>query len=125
MHNLYICYDDVFCSINLVLGKQGSMYHFIQFVYHTKHMLYGIKQVNKFKSKKSTLRKLVYECIDDILSDIIMHDAFEDVSFPYVLKDNKCLDIYISQSKNYIDTFANDILLDRLKTNIPLLYSAF
>ena len=125
MHNLYICYDDVFCSINLVFGKQGSMYHFIQFVYHTKHMLYGIKQVNKFKSKKSTLRKLVYECIDDILSDIIMHDAFEDVSFPYVLKDNNCLDIYISHSKNNIDTFANDILLDRLKTNIPLLYSAF
>ena len=125
MHNLYICYDDVFCSINLVFGKQGSMYHFIQFVYHTKHMLYGIKQVNKFKSKKSTLRKLVYECIDDILSDIIMHDAFEYVLVPYVLKDNKCLDIYICHSKNYIDTFANDISVDRLKTKVPLLYSAF
>ena len=50
-HNLYICYDDVFCYINLVLDKQDSMYHFIQFVYQTKHMLYGIKQVNKFKSK--------------------------------------------------------------------------
>ena len=34
-----------------MLDKQDSMYHFIQFVYQTKHMLYGIKQVNKFKSK--------------------------------------------------------------------------
>ena len=58
-------------------------------------MLYGIQQVNKFKSKKSKLRKLVYECIDDILTDIIMHDAFEYVTIPYVLKDNKCLDVYI------------------------------
>ena len=50
-YNLYICYNDVFFYINLMLDKQDSMYHFIQFVYQTKHMLYGIKQVNKFKSK--------------------------------------------------------------------------
>ena len=93
-HNLCICYDDVFCYINLVLDKQDSMYHFIQFVYQTKHMLYGIKQVNKFKSKNSKLYKLVYECIDDILTDI-MHDAFEYVTIPHVLKDNKCLDVCI------------------------------
>ena len=57
-------------------------------------MLYGIKQVNKFKSKKSELRKLVYKCIDDILTDI-MHDVFEYVIISHVLKDNKCLDVYI------------------------------
>ena len=45
-------------------------------------MLYGIKEVNKFKSKKSKLRKLVYECIDDILSDVIMHNIFEYVTIP-------------------------------------------
>ena len=94
MHNLYTCYDDVFCYINLVLDKQDSLYHFIQFVYHGKHTLYAIKQVNNFKSKKSKLRRLVYECIDDILTDIIMHDAFEYVTIPHFLKD-KCLDIYI------------------------------
>ena len=38
-------------------------------------MFYGIKKVNKFKSKKSKLCELVYECIDDILTDIIMHDV--------------------------------------------------
>ena len=78
-----------------MFDKQDSMYHFLQFVYQTKHMLYGIKKVNKFKSKKSKLRKLVYECIDDILTDI-MHDVFEYVTIPHVLKDNKCLDVYIS-----------------------------
>ena len=73
-----------------MLDKHDSMYHFIQFVYQIRRMLYGIKQVNKFKSK---LHKLVCECIDDILTDI-MHDAFEYVTIPHVLKENKCLDIY-------------------------------
>ena len=66
---LYIRFDDVFCYINLMLNKQDSLCYFIQFVYHTKHMLYGIKQVNEFKSNKNKLRKLVNECIDDILTD--------------------------------------------------------
>ena len=111
--------------ISLMLDKQGSMYYFFQFFYQTKHMLYGIEQVNKFKSKKSKLRKLVYECIDDILTDIIMHDVFEYVTIPHVLKDNKCLDVDICCSKNYKDTFADNISIDRLKTKIPLLFSAF
>ena len=81
-YNLYICYNDVFCYINLILDKQDSMYHFIQFVYQTKHMLYGIKQVNNFKSKKC-------------------------------------------YSKNYKDTFADNISIDRLKTKISLLFRAF
>ena len=108
-----------------MLDKQDALYHFVQFVYQTKHMLYGIKQVNKVKSKKSKLRRLVYECIDDILTDIIMHDAFEYVTIPHVLKDNKCLDVYICCSKNFRDTFADNISIDRLKTKIPLLFSAF
>ena len=109
--------------ISLMLDKQGSMYYFFQFFYQTKHMLYGIKQVNKFKSKKSKLRKLVYECIDDILTDIIMHDIFEYVTIPH--KDNKCLDVVICCSKNYKDTFADNISIDRLKTKISLLFRAF
>ena len=124
-YNLFISYDDVFCYINLMLDKQDSMYYFIQFVYRTKHMLYGIKQVNKFKSKKSKLRKLVYECIDDILTDIIIHDAFEYVTITYVLKVNKCLDVCICSTNNYRDTFADNISIDRLKTKIPLLFSDF
>ena len=56
---LYIRYDDVFCYINLMRNKQYSLYYFIQYPYHTKHMLNGIKQVNEFKSNKSKLRKLV------------------------------------------------------------------
>ena len=56
---LYISYNNIFCYINLMLDKQDSLYYFVQFVYHTKHMLYGIKQVNEFKSNKSKLRKLV------------------------------------------------------------------
>ena len=78
-----------------MLDKQDNMYHFIQFVYQKENMLYGIKQVNKFKCKESELRKLVYECIDDILTDVIMHNVFEYVTVPHVLKDNKCLDTYI------------------------------
>ena len=104
-YNLCICYNDVFCYINVMLDKEDSMYHFIQFVYQTKHMLYGIKQVNEFKSKKSKLRKLLYECIDDILTDIIMHDAFEYVTISHVLKDNKCLNIYIYIYIMYIYTY--------------------
>ena len=123
-YNLYICYNDVFCYINVMLDKEDSMYDFIQFVYQTKHMLYGIKQVNKFKSKNSKLHKLVYECIDVILTDI-MHDAFEYVTIPHVLKDNKCLDVYICCSNNYRDTFADNISIDRLITKIPLLFSTF
>ena len=56
---LYISYNNIFCYINLMLDKQDSLYYFVQFVCHTKHMLYGIKQVNEFKSNKSKLRKLV------------------------------------------------------------------
>ena len=124
-HNLYICYDDVFCYINLVLDKHDSLYHFVQFVCQTKHMLYGVKQANKFKSKKSKMCKLVHECIDDILTDIIMHDAFEYVTIAHVSKDNKCLDVYICCSGNYYDIFADHISIDRVKTRIPLLFSCF
>ena len=88
-------------------------------------MFYGIKQVNKFKSKKSKLRKPVYECIDDILTDIIIHDAFEYVTIRYVLKDNTCLDVYICHSNNYHDTFVDGISIDRLKTKMSLLFSCF
>ena len=88
-------------------------------------MLHGIKKVNKFKSKKSGLYRIVNECIDDILSDAILHDFFEYISIPHVLKDNKCLDVYICRSNNYYDTFADNISLDRLKTKILLLLSAF
>ena len=79
---MYISYNDAFCYINLLLDKHNNIYYFVQFVYQIKNMLYGIKEVNKFKSKKSKLRKLVYECIDDILSDVIMHNIFEYVTIP-------------------------------------------
>ena len=88
-------------------------------------MLYGIKQANKFKSNESKLRKQVNECIDYILTDVIMHNVFEYVTIPYVLKDNKCLDVYICRSNNYYETFADNISIDRLKTKIPLLFSTF
>ena len=65
-------------------------------------MLYGIKQVNEFKSNKGKFRKLVNECIDDILTDVIIHNAFEYVTIKHVLKDNKCLDEYACCSNNYI-----------------------
>ena len=45
-------------------------------------MLYGIKQVTEFKSNKSKLREPVNECIDDILTDVIIHNAFEYVTIP-------------------------------------------
>ena len=122
---LYISYNDAFCYINLMLGKRDSLYYFVQFVYQIKNMLYGIKKAKKFRSKKSKLYRAVNECIDDILSDTIMHDFFEYISIPHVLKDNKCLDVYICRSNNYYETFADNISLDRLKTKIPLLLSAF
>ena len=122
---LYISYNDAFCYINLMLGKRDSLYYFVQFVYQIKNMLYGIKEVNKFKSKKSKLCKSVNEYIDDILTDAIMHDFFEYISLPHVSKDNKCLDVYICCSNNYYETFADNISLDRLKTKIPLLFSTF
>ena len=110
---LYICYDDVFCYINLMLDKQDSLYYFVQFVYHTKHMLYDIKQVNEFKTNRSKLRKLVNECINDILTDVIIHNAFEYITIPNVLKDNKCLDVYVCCTNNYHDTFADNISIER------------
>ena len=122
---LYISYNDAFCYINLMLGKRDSLYYFVQFVYQIKNMLYGIKQVNKFKSNESKLRKQVNECIDYILTDVIMHNVFEYVTIPYFLKDNKCLDVYICRSNNYRETFADNISIDRLKTKIPLLFSTF
>ena len=50
---LYISYDDGFSYINLILDKHDDIYYFVQFVYQIKKMLYGIKQVNKFKRNKS------------------------------------------------------------------------
>ena len=35
-----------------MLGKQDSLYYFVQFAYQIKNMLYGIKKAKKFKSKK-------------------------------------------------------------------------
>ena len=72
-------------------------------------MLYGIKQVNKFKSNKSKLRKQVNECIDYILTDTNMHNVFEYVTMLYVFKYNKCLDVDICRSNNYREIFANNI----------------
>ena len=122
---LYISYNDAFCYINLILDKHDNIYYFVQFVYQIKNMLYGIKQVNKFKINKSKLRKLVNECTDDILTDVIMRNVFEYVTVPYVLIDNKCLDVHICRSNNYYETFADNISIDRLKTKIPLLFSTF
>ena len=124
-HKLYISYNDAFLYFNLMLGKRDSLYYFVQFVYQIKNMLYGIKKAKKFKSKKSKLYRAVNECIDDILSDTIMHDFFEYISIPHVLKDNKCLDVYICRSNNYYETFADNISLDRLKAKIPSLLSTF
>ena len=124
-HKLYISFIDAFCYINLTLGKRDSVYYFAQFVYQIKNMLYGMKKAKKFESKKSKLYRAVNECIDDILSDTIMHDFFEYISIPHVLKDNKCLDVYICRSNNYYETFADNISLDRLRTKIPLLLSTF
>ena len=122
---LYISYNDAFCYINLMLGKRDSLYYFVQFVYQIKNMLYGIKKANKSESKKSELCRVVNECIDDILSDVIMRDFFEYISLPYVLKDNNCLDVYICHSNNYCETFGDNISIDRLKTKIPLLFRTF
>ena len=124
---LYIMYNDAFCNINLILDKRDNIYYFVQFVYQIKNMLDGIKQVNKLKSNKSKLRKLVNECIDDFLADFIMHNVFEYVTTPCVLKDNKGLDvyIYICRNNNYYETFADNISIDRLKTKMPLLSSTF
>ena len=108
-----------------MFGKRDSLYYFVQLVYQIKNMLYGIKKANKFESKKSKFYRAVNECIDDILSDTIMNDFFEYISIPHVLKDNKCLDVYICRSNNYYETFADNISLDRLKTKIPLLLSTF
>ena len=124
-HKLYISYHDAFCYINLMFGKRDSLYYFVQLVYQIKNMLYGIKKANKFESKKSKFYRAVNECIHDILSDTIMYDFFEYISIPHVLKDNKCLDVYICRSNNYYETFADNISLDRLKTKIPLLLSTF
>ena len=49
-------------------------------------MLYGIKKGSKFEGKKSKLYRAVNECTDDILSDTIMHDFFQYISIPHVLK---------------------------------------
>ena len=92
---LYISYNDAFCYVKLILNNHDNIYYFVQFVYQIKNMLYGIKQVNKFKSNESKFRKLVNECLDDILTDVIMHNVFEYVTIPYALKDNKCLEVYI------------------------------
>ena len=73
---LYISYNDPSCYINLMLGKRDSLYYFVQFVYQIKNMLYGIKKANRFESKKRELCKVVNECIDDILSDTILHVFF-------------------------------------------------
>ena len=124
-HKLYISYDDAFCYINLMLDERDSLYCFVQFVYQIKNMLYGIKKANKFESKKSELCRVVNECIDDILSDAIMRDFFEYISIPHVLKDNKCLDVYICRNNNYYNTLSDNISLDILKTKIPLLLSTF
>ena len=85
-HKLYISYNDAFCYINLMLGKRDSLYYFVQFVYQIKNMLYGIKKASKFEGKKSKLYRAVNECTDDILSDTIMHDFFQYISIPHVLK---------------------------------------
>ena len=71
------------------------------------------------------MRKLVNECIDDILTDVIMHNVFEYVTIPYFLKDYKCLDVYICRSNNYYETFSDNISIDKLKTKISLLFGTF
>ena len=75
-HKLYISYNDAFCYINLLLGKWDSLYYLVQFVYPIQNMLYDIKKANKFEIKTSELCRAVNECIDDILSDVIMSDFF-------------------------------------------------
>ena len=121
-HNLFVGYDDTFCYINFVISKYDGLYNFIQFIYQKNHMYYGIKQVKEFKNKDSILYKLVNECINDILNDLIDHDSFDYVLLPNVLKDENYLEIYLCRSNNYRDTFIDAIFIDRFRLKIPLLY---
>ena len=75
-HDLFVCIDDIFCYINLLIKKISDRYIYIEFMYPKVEINNAIKKVISLKDKDSVLHNTIAPIIDKILNTPFLKDKF-------------------------------------------------
>ena len=76
-HGLFVCTDNIFCYINLLINKKiADRYVYIEFMYPKVEINNAIKIVISLKDKDSVLHDTITPIIDKILNAPFLKDKF-------------------------------------------------
>ena len=119
-HGLFVCVDNIFCYINLVIKKLINGYIFVEFMYPKVEINNAIKKVISLKNKDSALHDTIAPIIDKLLNAPFLKDKFvyfmlSDELHEKIMGDEDYPGIYLCISNSYCDTFTNTIFNDKLR----------
>ena len=76
-HGLFVCTDNIFCYINLLINKKiADRYIYVEFMYPKVEINNAIKIVISLKDKDSVLHDTITPIIDKILNAPFLKDKF-------------------------------------------------
>ena len=75
-HGLFLCIDDIFCYINLLIKKISDHYIYTEFMYPKVEINNAVKKVISLKDKDSLLHNTIAPIIDKILNTPFLKDKF-------------------------------------------------
>ena len=75
-HGLFLCIDDIFCYINLLIKKISDRYIYTEFMYPKVEINNAVKKVISLKDKDSLLHNTIAPIIDKILNAPFLKDKF-------------------------------------------------
>ena len=73
-HGLFVCVDNIFCYINLVIKKLINGYIFVEFMYPKVEINNAIKKVISLKNKDSALHDTIAPIINKLLNTAFLKD---------------------------------------------------
>ena len=111
-HDLFVCIDDIFCYINLLIKKISDRYIYIEFMYPKVEINNAIKKVISLKDKDSVLHNTIAPIIDKILNTPFLKDKFvyfmlQDEWHEKMMGDEDYPGIYICINNTYYNTLGN------------------
>ena len=75
-HGLFLCIDDIFCYINLLIKKISDRSIYTEFMYPKVEINNAVKKVISLKDKDSLLHNTIAPIIDKILNTPFLKDKF-------------------------------------------------
>ena len=117
-HGLFICVDNIFCYISLVI-KKSDRYIYVEFMYPKVEINNAIKKVIRLKDRDSVLHDTITPIIDKPLNTSFLKDKFvyyllSDDFHEKIMGDEDYPVIYVCISNTYYNTFANNAFVDIL-----------